>query len=365
MRVHIIKRNLLFIAALIGLNEITSRADTLNLHISDQSGIPIAGVSITYSYDATPPASPGGGSIVTDLNGNARIIHPGMGGSSCILFSSITYNIALSGVTFSKSTGIVPCGPLTSSEMITAVDFPSAANVSSASYRNEIAGEMIVAMFGVNLAEEAAFSSDLGLEKALAGRQILIRDMSGVDRAAELIFVSPLQINYFLPSGLLPGLVMVRVLTTDQNPVSIASATMDLSMVAPGLYSANADGLGVAAALIFRILPDGTEIYEPVAEYDSSAKRFIALPVDLGPAEGQVFLVLLGTGWRFRSSLGGVSCVIGGIDSEVLFAGAQGQFAGLDQANIRLSAALSGRGQVNILFSVDGKQANTLTFMVR
>lgn len=365
MRVQVNSINLLFFIALIVLTVITSRADTLNLHIRDQSSIPIAGVAITYSYDATPPASPGSGSTVTDLNGNARIIHPGMGGSSCLLFSAITYNIAFSGVTFSKNTGIVPCGPLTSSETITAVDFPSAANVSSASYRTEIAGETIVAMFGVNLAEASAFSANLKLEKALAGRQILVRDKSGADRAAELIFVSPLQINYILPAGLIPGPIMIRLLTTDEHPVSIASATMNLGTIAPGLFSANADGLGVAAALIFRILPDGTEIYEPLAEYDPSVGRFIALPIDLGPAEDQVFLVLLGTGWRFRSSLGGVSCTIGGIDSEVLFAGAQGQFSGLDQANVRLSGALAGRGQVDILFSVDGKQANNLTFTVR
>ncbi len=352
------------IIALIGFTA-KARADTLNLRIVDQSGIPIAGVTITYSYTGTPPAHSGSGTRRTDLNGEASIQHPGLGGSSCILFSHITYNIGYPGVTFSKNTGIVSCGPLTSAETVTALDFPSMANVSSASYRQEIAGEMIAAMFGVNLADTSAKSASAGLAITLAGRQVLVRDISGVEKPAELIYVSPTQINYILPGGLVNGATQVRLLTVEDTPVSIASGIIEQASVAPGLYSANANGQGVAAAVIQRVHSDGTQKFEPIAKYDQDSQRFVALPVDLGPETDQVFLILFGTGWRFRSSLGAVMCTIGGMDSEVTYAGAQGEIAGLDQANVRLSRTLAGRGGVDIVLLVDGKQANMLNFIVK
>jgi uncharacterized protein (TIGR03437 family) len=45
----------------------------------------------------------------------------------------------------------------------------------------------------------------------------------------------------------------------------------------------------------------------------------------------------------------------------VLYAGTQNGLAGLDQANVRLPRTLAGRGVVNIVFTVAGKTANTVT----
>jgi uncharacterized protein (TIGR03437 family) len=43
----------------------------------------------------------------------------------------------------------------------------------------------------------------------------------------------------------------------------------------------------------------------------------------------------------------------------VTYAGTQGVFIGLDQVNVQLPASLAGRGDVPIILSVAGKQANT------
>jgi uncharacterized protein (TIGR03437 family) len=48
----------------------------------------------------------------------------------------------------------------------------------------------------------------------------------------------------------------------------------------------------------------------------------------------------------------------------VIFAGAQGSFAGLDQANIRIPRSLAGRGKVNLVFTVQGRTANTVMINV-
>ncbi len=136
--------------------------------------------------------------------------------------------------------------------------------------------------------------------------------------------------------------------------------------VAPGLFSANADGQGVTAAVVLRVRCDGTQVYEPVAQFDTGQGKFVHLPIDPGPSCEQVYLIQFGTGYRHRSSLSTVSCKIGGVDLPVLFAGAQGGYVGLDQINVGpLPRSLAGRGEVEITITVDGKPANLVRIAVR
>ena len=48
----------------------------------------------------------------------------------------------------------------------------------------------------------------------------------------------------------------------------------------------------------------------------------------------------------------------------VLSAGAQSQYAGLDQVNVELPGSLRGRGDVDVALAVDGKPANVVTIRV-
>ena len=73
-----------------------------------------------------------------------------------------------------------------------------------------------------------------------------------------------------------------------------------------------------------------------------------------------MFLTLYGTGIRGRSSLAGVTCRIGGVDAPVIFADAQGGFVGLDQVNVRVPRVLAGRGEVELVLTVDGQATNTV-----
>jgi uncharacterized protein (TIGR03437 family) len=45
----------------------------------------------------------------------------------------------------------------------------------------------------------------------------------------------------------------------------------------------------------------------------------------------------------------------------ILFAGAGGGYAGLDQVNVLVPRGLIGKGEVPIVLTVDGKQANSVT----
>jgi uncharacterized protein (TIGR03437 family) len=48
------------------------------------------------------------------------------------------------------------------------------------------------------------------------------------------------------------------------------------------------------------------------------------------------------------------------MDLPVLFAGAQGTLAGLDQVNVQLPRSLAGRGEVDVVLMADGKTANVV-----
>jgi uncharacterized protein (TIGR03437 family) len=119
-------------------------------------------------------------------------------------------------------------------------------------------------------------------------------------------------------------------------------------------------GEGVAAAVALRVKGDSSLSYEPVARFDPSQNRFVAVPIDLGPETDQVILSLFGTGIRFRATLASVSAKIDGVDAPVLYAGEQGGFVGLDQINLRLPRSLIGRGEIDVVLIVDNKTANTV-----
>ncbi|MBK7598829.1 MAG: hypothetical protein IPJ07_10020 [Acidobacteria bacterium] len=102
-----------------------------------------------------------------------------------------------------------------------------------------------------------------------------------------------------------------------------------------------------------------------MANFDEAKKVFVATPIDLGPENEQVFLVLYGTGFRYRSGLSAVSSTIGGTASEVTFAGASPDYIGLDQCNIRIPRSLAGRGDVEVILFVDGKMSNKVKVNIK
>jgi uncharacterized protein (TIGR03437 family) len=211
------------------------------------------------------------------------------------------------------------------------------ANVSAASFKADLAAESIVAAFGSAMATTIAVATELPLPTALAGTSVKVKDSAGVERLAPLFFVAPTQVNYLMPKGTVTGLATVTITSGDG---ASSSGTVNLTNVAPSIFSANADGQGVATATVLRVKADGSQIYEPVSRYDDVQKKFVAAPIDLGPENDQVILILFGTGLRNRSSLGAASVIIGGLPAPVRYVGPQGAFAGVDQINLRLPRSL-------------------------
>ena len=239
----------------------------------------------------------------------------------------------------------------------------SAAHVSAASYRGQtIAPESIIAAFGSNLATATLSATTVPLPAQLAGTTVKVRDSSGAERLASLFFVSPTQVNYQFPVGTANGAASIVIAAANGQASQTA---MQISSVAPGLFTADASGRGLAAAYVLRIKADGSQQSEPIAQFDSSQNRFVARPIDLGAATDQVFLILFGNGLRHRSSLAAASAQVGGAPITVGYAGAQGDFIGLDQVNLLLPKSLAGRGEADVTLTVDGQAANTVRVSIK
>jgi uncharacterized protein (TIGR03437 family) len=236
------------------------------------------------------------------------------------------------------------------------------ASVSAASYLGaSLAGESIAAAFGTGLATSVQGASSVPLPTELAGTRVLVRDRAGVERFSPLFFVAPSQINYQIPPGTANGIASVMV-TSGDGTSSIGTALID--SVAPGLFAANADGQGVAAAVAVR-LRNGVQTYEAVVMFDSTLRKFVPIPIDLGPESDTVALVLFGTGIRFRSSQSAVTVKLGDVDAPVIYASIAPEYVGLDQVNAIIPRSLAGRGAVDVVMVVDGRMANIVSLSVK
>jgi uncharacterized protein (TIGR03437 family) len=214
--------------------------------------------------------------------------------------------------------------------------------VSAASYAGgAVAPESLVAAFG----------------ESLANGPVVVKDSAGVERTAQVLAATPAQINLVAPAGTALG----------RAQVSVAGALGDMLVdsIAPGLLSANADGKGVAAASILHVKEDGSRTAGLVFSCGAASGSCAAAPIDLGAAADQVYLSLYGTGIRNRARIEDVAATIGGEKADVLYAGPQPDFPGLDQVNLRIPRGLAGRGEVPVSLSVAGHTANTVTISVR
>ena len=210
------------------------------------------------------------------------------------------------------------------------------------------------ASFRRQLLAPDSFGSIFGV--GLGGLQVAVLDSRGVAREAAVTFSGPTQVNFVVPSATAPGGAVIR-LSVEGDEVR-QTGTFSIERSEPGLFSADATGTGLAAAVVTIQKADGVRITHLVAEFDSATRRFAAVPIDFAGA-ARVVLSLYGTGWRYGGGTASEAAV-GGVAVPVLFSGAQGEFPGLDQINVDLPPILAGRGEVEVRIKVSGREANAV-----
>ncbi len=218
--------------------------------------------------------------------------------------------------------------------------------VSSASFTYPVGYESLVTAFGTGIASTIASVGLSSLSTDLGGIQVHLRGGDGLEQLAPLLYVSPTQINYLIPSGIVGPFASVSV-EHDGTPLTDEAIAVPVGQNAPGLFTLNSAGLAAATAI--RVANDGTQTSVPV--FSCSPTGCAAVPINV--AAGMVYLSLYGTGFTVITPFSypgsyPAGCVVDENVVPVSYAGAQGQYPGLDQVNLQLPSTLAGSGDAVI-----------------
>ncbi len=233
--------------------------------------------------------------------------------------------------------------------------------VSSASFTYPVGYDSLVTAFGSNLASMTESAGAGSLPTHLAGIRVHLRGGDGSEQLAPLVYVSPTQINYLIPSGIVWPFASVSI-EHDGTPLIEEAMAVPVGPSAPGLYTLNSASLAAATAI--RVAADGTQTSVPV--YSCTAAGCAAVPINV--ATGTVYLTLYGTGFTLNYDGSALSppgsypigCDVGGSFAPVSYAGTQGQYPGLDQVNLQLPSSLAGSGNTVIQCGFQTNEVNAL-----
>ncbi|HVF49592.1 MAG TPA: hypothetical protein VNA19_05875 [Pyrinomonadaceae bacterium] len=242
---------------------------------------------------------------------------------------------------------------------------------SSASFAPVLAASSMGTIFGndsqspLAVRNAASSSTDNVLPFELAGASVSV---GGV--AATLIYVSPARIDFAVPASVAAG--EREVIVTSQEGY-VSRGTMTVAAVAPGLFTATGNGTGEAIAL-------------NAADFTKKAFGMFTSAALSGDQRTRVMLFATGirAAANFESANDvrkGNGVVLANLAESVAvqarlsdgrtyllpveYAGAQGQYAGVDQITVRLIQELQGAGNVELTIVVDGQHSNTATITVR
>jgi uncharacterized protein (TIGR03437 family) len=230
--------------------------------------------------------------------------------------------------------------------------------VSAGNWGPIIAPDSIAAGFGSNLTTQTFSALELPLPMQLGGVSVQLTDSANATNPVGLYMTSQGQVNFLVPSNVAVGAGSV---TVTSNGGTSSKGKVLISQVAPAIFAANENGTGVAAAQVFFYSPSGGVSYS--LTFAGGTTGYGTSPISLTPTGDQIYLILYGTGIRHHS-LNPVEATIGGIKVPVTYAGPVASDAGLDQVNIGplpQSLAGTGKGDVNVIVTVDGAPANTVT----
>ncbi len=171
-----------------------------------------------------------------------------------------------------------------------------------------VSADSLASVLGPNLASQTVTGA-APYPTSLGGISVQVVDSAGAVRVAPLLYVSPTQVNFLVPTGTTAGTANVNIVNGTGNPLN---GTAQIQAVAPALFTANENGLGVVSATAYRtVIP--TTVAIPIAVYQclNAPGSCLSVPIILG-VDTPVFVTVNATGLRGRSSDTAVHLTIGG-----------------------------------------------------
>lgn len=290
---------------------------------------------------------------------------PGADPNKLVMITDTLSNLTAAGAASQKFTTIrtanagevlrgVSLSPALASTMANSPEILSVATPSVGS----IAPGSLVAANGLGLANGYPGPIFGLLPTVFDGTSVSIVDAAGQTSTAPLFYVAPNEVDFQVPSSAAPGLAQV---TVTNNGTTQKAGNVQISSVAPALFTLNNAGLATAYAV--RVSISGTQTVEPVYSTNSNG-AITANPISLGASTDKTYLILYGTGFD-SATTSSVTATVNGVSAAVLYAGPGGDSPGLDQVNLLLPAAIAGKGNVDLQVTVSGMPANPVQITVQ
>ena len=216
-------------------------------------------------------------------------------------------------------------------------------------------------LYGTDLALGAGAAESAAPPTVLQGASVTVTDSLGTKRLAGLWNVGPTAIVFLVPNQVSLGSasVITNLAGTASEPFSV-----EILAIAPGLYSANLDGTGIAWGYAIRVDADGESSFELITDFDAPVGSRTPIPVSLGPETDDVYLRLWGTG--IRGWTRELRASVGDRDVEVHASFPDPQAPGNDIVDLGpLPRSLAGSGEVGIVLVADGRSSNSVTFSIQ
>ncbi len=210
----------------------------------------------------------------------------------------------------------------------------------AASGSEGLAPNSIASIYGRNLTTQTLSASDSST--TLGGVRIEFEDSTGRRFPSRLLYISPSQVNFLVPDGLALGRGQILVNLEDRTTLRLNTL---ITPSAPGIFTV--DGQKIPTAIVSVLRRDGSLTQQFTFRCllgEACRPESIVLPDDTTEA----VLTLYATGVRAQAST--ALALIGDQYVDVLYAGAQSEFPGLDQINLRLPLLLRQRGTVSLVF---------------
>jgi uncharacterized protein (TIGR03437 family) len=189
----------------------------------------------------------------------------------------------------------------------------------------------------------------------LGNISVRVTDARGVARMAQISWTGAgwSSINFVVPANSATGPAEVAVVRSDGSESSSGILIED---VAPGLWTASGDGRGPLIGNVSQRSPDGKATQFPA--WACTKEGCHAVPIPLGERIS-TRLRIEGTGFRHASSTAAIVVTVDGISVPVESFRAMPN-GSRDEVTVTLPASLIGRGEVELLMTVDGALSNVV-----
>jgi uncharacterized protein (TIGR03437 family) len=213
----------------------------------------------------------------------------------------------------------------------------------------------IMTAYGPILADREMGGGGPPWPRILGNVSVRVTDSRGVRRLAPLLHTGAgwAQITFIVPEDTAPGPAEVAVVRSDGT--SSAGKVM-IADVAAGLWTAAHDGRGPVIGRVLQRFRDGRTTEFPAWECSNAACRTVAIPLSESVSTA---VRLEGTGFRHASPQAAIRVTVDDVSVPVISIGPLPGI-GRDQLTIQLPDSLRGRGETDLVMTVNGALSNVV-----